>query len=96
MKRTIITVLKVTGNCNANYKVGERIFINNDTARIEKEQPDNLCIYALNSILVNMSRIRSGEKILTSCPDPATGLVGNVIFSVVKEESNDQSNCNSI
>jgi hypothetical protein len=60
--------------------------VNRDTACIDKEQSDNLCIFALNAILASMGRIRPGEKALASCPDPATGLGGNVMFSVVKED----------
>jgi uncharacterized repeat protein (TIGR04076 family) len=86
VKRAIATVVRVTGTCNAGYEVGDKVVVNLDTACINKEQSDNLCIWALSAILANMCRIRLGEKALASCPDPATGLGGNVIFSVVKEE----------
>jgi uncharacterized repeat protein (TIGR04076 family) len=90
VKRAIATVVQVTGTCNAGYEVGDKIFVNLDTACINKGQSDNLCIWALSAILANMCRIRQGEKALASCPDPATGLGGNVIFSVVKEEYRDE------
>lgn len=90
MKRAIATVVRVTGTCNAGYQVGDKVVINLDTACIEKEHSSNLCIFALNTILANMCRIRQGEKALASCPDPATGLGGNVIFSVRKEKNHDE------
>jgi uncharacterized repeat protein (TIGR04076 family) len=85
MKRTVATAMQVTGNCNAGYRVGDEILIDCDTACIDKEQSGALCIYALSAILASMGRLRGGEKALAACPDPATGLGGNVIFSVVKE-----------
>jgi len=86
MRRAIATVERVIGTCNARYRVGDKVLVNLDDACIDKTQSDNLCIFALNSVLTNMSRIRSGEQILASCPDPATGLGGNVVFKVVKED----------
>jgi uncharacterized repeat protein (TIGR04076 family) len=90
VKRAIATVVRVTGACNAGYEIGDKVVVNLDTACINKELSDNLCIWALSAILANMSRIRQGETTLASCPDPATGLGGNVIFSVVKEEYRDE------
>jgi uncharacterized repeat protein (TIGR04076 family) len=86
MRRTIATVRCVTGTCNAGYQVGDRVVINRSTACIEKEQSDSLCIFALRAILSSMCRIEPGEKALASCPDPATGLGGNVVFDIVEEE----------
>lgn len=85
MRRAIATVERVTGTCNAGYQAGDRVVINLDTACVDKEGSDDLCIFALGAILANMGRIRQGEKALASCPDPATGLGGNVIFTVMKE-----------
>ena len=85
MKRAIATVVRVTGTCNAGYQVGDKVIVNRDTACIDKEQSDNLCIWALSAVLANMCRIRPGGKASASCPDPATGLGGNVIFSIVEE-----------
>ena len=82
MKTAIAKVVRVTGNCIADYKLGDEIVVNLDNACVDKEQSGNLCIFALSAILSNMSRIKQGEKILASCPDPATGLGGNVIFEV--------------
>lgn len=84
--RTIATVTRVTGSCIACYEAGDKIIVNHDNACIEKERSDNLCIWALNAILTNMCRIRPGETALASCPDPATGHGGNVIFRIEKEE----------
>lgn len=95
MKRAIGTVVRVTGICNAGYQVGDKVVVNLDTACIEKEQSNNLCIFALSTILANMCRIRQGEEALASCPDPATGLGGNVIFNVMKEEYHDEGTSKS-
>lgn len=95
MKRAIATVVRVTGTCNAGYQVGDKIVVNLDNACIEKEHSNDLCIWALSAILANMCRIRQGEKALASCPDPATGLGGNVIFKVVKEEYHDKGTSKS-
>ncbi len=86
MKRTIATVTRVSGTCKAGYRVGDRVVVNRGTACIDKDQSDSLCIFALGAILVNMCRIEPGQTTLASCPDPATGLGGNVIFEVVEEE----------
>ncbi len=92
MKIAIGTVVRVTGKCKAGYSRSDKIIVNLDNACVDKERSDHLCVFALGAILANMSRIEQGETILTSCPDPATGLGGNVIFHVVKGElSNDSS-----
>ena len=91
MRRAIATVVRVTGRCNAGYKLGDRVVVNLDNACVDKEQSDNLCIFAVSAILSNMSRTRRDEHTLASCPDPATGLGGNVIFRVVKEQCNNES-----
>lgn len=85
MQRAIATVVQVTGTCNAGYRIGNQVIVNLDTACIDKECSSSLCIFALGAILASLSRIRRGEQALASCPDPATGLGGNVVFSVVRE-----------
>jgi uncharacterized repeat protein (TIGR04076 family) len=85
MKKAIATVRRVTGTCNAGYRVGDRVVINRNTACIDKAQSDSLCIFALGAILSGMCRIEPGKAALASCPDPATGLGGNVVFDVVEE-----------
>ncbi len=90
MRRAVATVVRVTGTCNAGYKIGDKILVDLDNACINKEESGNLCIFAISAILANMSRITRGEDALASCPDPATGLGGNVIFKITKEEFNDE------
>ena len=85
MRQAVATVTRVAGKCNAGYQIGDKIVVNLENACIDKEHSGNLCIFVLNAILANMSRIRWGEQTMAACPDPATGLGGNVIFSVVKE-----------
>ena len=90
MKRAVATVVRVTGTCNAGYEVDDKIIVDLNNACIDKKESGNLCMLALSAILAKMSRIRRGEETLASCPDPATGLGGNVIFKIVKEEFNDE------
>jgi uncharacterized repeat protein (TIGR04076 family) len=86
MRRTIATVTRVTGTCNAGYETGDKIVVNRDTACIDKDASDGLCIFALRAILSSMCRIEPGETAFASCPDPATGLGGNVLFEIVEGE----------
>jgi len=86
MTTTIATVTRVTGTCNAGYEAGDRIVVDRDTACIDKERSDGLCIFALGAILSNMCRIEPGQTAFASCPDPATGLGGNVLFEIVEEK----------
>jgi uncharacterized repeat protein (TIGR04076 family) len=85
MRRAVAAVVRVTGTCNAGYRVGDQVVIDLDTACIDKEQSDQLCVFALGAVLANMGRIRQGKQVLASCPDPATGLGGNVVFKILKE-----------
>jgi uncharacterized repeat protein (TIGR04076 family) len=86
MKRNIATVRCITGTCNAGYRVGDKIIVNRGTACIDKERSASLCIFALNAILNALCRIEPGKTAFASCPDPATGLGGNVLFDIVEEE----------
>jgi uncharacterized repeat protein (TIGR04076 family) len=86
VKRNIATVTRVTGTCNAGYQVGDQVVINRDIACIDKEASDQLCIFALGAILSSMCRIEPGQTAFASCPDPATGLGGNVRFEIVEVE----------
>ena len=95
MGRAVATVVRVTGTCNAGYKLGDKIIVNLDSACINKEESHNLCIFAINAILANLSRTRQGEDALASCPDPATGLGGNIIFKITKEGFNDEGTSQS-
>ncbi len=85
MARATATAVRVTGTCNAGYTAGQKIVVNLDTACIDKEQSAQLCLWALGAILANLSRLGPGETCLASCPDPATGLGGNVVFELVRE-----------
>ena len=84
MRRNIATVKRVTGTCNAGYRVGDRIVVDRDTACIDTDRSGPLCIFALNAILNSLCRIEPGKTAFASCPDPATGLGGNVLFDVVE------------
>jgi uncharacterized repeat protein (TIGR04076 family) len=73
------------GTCNAGYEVGDQVVINRDIACIDKEASDSLCIFALRAILSNMCRMEPRRETFASCPDPATGLGGNVVFEIVED-----------
>lgn len=87
MGKTVATVTQITGTCNAGYRVGDQVVVNRDTACIDKQRSDSLCIFALSAILASMCRLKPGERGLASCPDPATGQGGNVIFEITGEEN---------
>ena len=86
MKIATARVVQVKGKCNAKYKIGDEIKVSLENACLIKNQSSNLCIFAISAILSNMSRITHGQKIYASCPDPATGLGGNVVFKITKGE----------
>jgi len=85
MKRNIATVRRVTGTCNAGYQVGDQIVIDRESACIDKQRSGPLCIFALNAVLNSLCRIEPGKTAFASCPDPATGLGGNVLLEIVEE-----------
>lgn len=86
MKRNIATVRCVTGTCNAGYQVGDQIVVNRDTACIDRDRSGPLCVFALYAILNSLCRLEPGKTAFASCPDPATGVGGNVLFDIVEEE----------
>jgi uncharacterized repeat protein (TIGR04076 family) len=86
MKTAVATVTRVTGTCNAGYEAGDKIVVNRDTVCIDKEASSSLCIFALRAILSSMCRLEPGKVAFASCPDPATGLGGNVRFEIVGGE----------
>jgi len=86
MSKTIARATRVTGTCIAGYETGDRIVVDRDTACIDTEASDQLCIFALGAILSSMCRIEPGQTAFASCPDPATGLGGNVRFEIVEVE----------
>ena len=88
MRTMTATVESVSGKCNAGYVAGDRIVVVRDTGCIDKDRSASLCIWALGSLLSSMCRVPDGETISVSCPDPATGRGGNVIFSLKTEEAN--------
>ena len=85
MRTMTATVEMVSGKCNAGYVTGERIVVDRDAGCIDTTRSGSLCIWALGSILSSMCRVPDGEAISVSCPDPATGRGGNVIFRLMTE-----------
>ena len=85
---TRIKVVTVRGNCQAGFEVGDTFTLSG--LQIVAGNNQKSCLVAFASIVANVSRCKFQESaIYISCPDPATGTGGNVIFEVVTKEDND-------
>jgi len=49
MYKVILEVVKVPQKCGANYKVGDKIVV--DDANIDLKESTNVCLYALSSLM---------------------------------------------
>ena len=85
-----IRVVAVRGRCNAGLEVGDSFVL--DGWRLISDNAAKLCCVALASIIANASRskLRKGG-VYVSCPDPATGEGGNVIFELCPQEDHDSN-----
>jgi len=90
-----ITIVKVEGPCSRS-KVGTTFFIKN--AKLEIPPGQNICIFALGSILQPITaaiiQSKEGEGILNlleewQCPDP----LAKVIFKIEELSSPDVESC---
>lgn len=90
-----ITIVKVEGPCSRS-KVGTTFFIKN--AKLEIPLGQNICIFALGSILQPITaaiiQSKEGEGILNlleewQCPDP----LAKVIFKIEELNSPDVESC---
>ena len=78
-------MVAVRGKCNAGLRVGDTFVL--DGWRIVSGNAAKLCCVALGSIVANASRWKLREAaVYISCPDPATGEGGNVIFELRPQE----------
>ncbi|MBN2002268.1 MAG: TIGR04076 family protein [Anaerolineae bacterium] len=76
-----IRVVKVKGRCNAGLEVGDTLFM--DGLALVPRQDDKVCYVALASIMASIGRLSLSQPVVcVSCPDPATGAGGNVIFEI--------------
>jgi len=83
-----IKVVAVRGRCNAGLKAGDTFVL--DGWRIVSRNADRVCCVALASIVANGSRWKLQEGgLCVSCPDPATGEGGNVIFELCPQEEHE-------
>jgi len=80
-----IKVVAVIGSCNAGFESGDTFHL--DGLRIIPQNSEKICWVAFASIIANASRwkLQNGSGCI-SCPDPATGIGGNVIFELSPEE----------
>jgi len=84
MKRA--QVISKRGICNSGFLVGDMFQITD--LLIVPENTTRVCRFAFASIVANCNRIKiSNDSLCISCPDPATGAGGNVLFKITDEES---------
>jgi len=83
-----LKVVAVRGRCNAGLQVGDTFVL--DGWRIVSPNINKLCCVALASIVTNASRWKLQEGgLYMSCPDPAMGEGGNVIFELCSQEGHE-------
>ena len=93
--RVSIEVISVKGQCAANYKPGDKMFI--EEFYIPPNQKCKICIHALNSFLtiilpylkgVPAERIGFKDAIYLQCPDPGPPYSkgGTVLFRIIIEK----------
>ena len=81
-------MVAVRGKCNAGLRVGDTFVL--DGWRIISDNAAQVCCVALASIVANASRWKLREAgAYISCPDPATGEGGNVIFELRSQEEHE-------
>ena len=78
-----IRVAAVRGACNAQLEVGDTFHL--EGLSITPQGNDRACCFAFASIVANVGRLKlEPGPIHVSCPDPATGTGGNVLFEVAE------------
>lgn len=91
MSSVIVEVIAVRGTCNAELKSHDVFLLEN--FRVTPHGHNKACGVACASLVANVGRlkIRSGP-VYVSCPDPGTGVGGNVLFelSLAEDDENDQ------
>ena len=81
-------MVAVRGKCDAGLRVGDTFVL--DGGRVISGNAARLCCVALASIVANASRRKLGEAgVYISCPDPATGEGGNVVFELRPQEEHE-------
>jgi hypothetical protein len=83
-------VISVRGTCNAKLNVHE-LFILEEFSVIPQGH-NKTCGVACASLLTNVGRLKlQPGPVYVSCPDPGTGVGGNVLFELSLAERNEDN-----
>jgi uncharacterized repeat protein (TIGR04076 family) len=86
--RSRIQVIAVRGVCNAELRAGDMFLL--DGFCITPRGHNKTCYVAFASLVANIGRLKLQEgSICVSCPDPGTGMGGNVLFELSSIESDE-------
>lgn len=76
-----VKVVSVRGTCNAELEVGDTFLL--EGFCFTPQGNDRACGVAFASIMANIGRLKLQEgAVYVSCPDPGTGMGGNVVFEL--------------
>ena len=85
---TKIRVAAVRGTCNARFETEDAFYL--EGIGLVPQGHDRTCCVAFASVIANVGRLKFvAGPIYVSCPDPGTGAGGNVLFELVREESDE-------
>jgi uncharacterized repeat protein (TIGR04076 family) len=87
VSKVIAQVVAVRGTCNAALKVQDVFIL--DGFYFIPQGHDRTCGVACASLVANVGRLKlKAGPVHISCPDPATGVGGNVLFELSLVETN--------
>jgi uncharacterized repeat protein (TIGR04076 family) len=90
MSSVIVKVITVRGTCNAGLKPHDVFLLEN--FRVTPHGHNKTCGVACASLVANVGRLKiQPGPVYISCPDPGTGVGGNVLFelSLAEDDKND-------
>jgi uncharacterized repeat protein (TIGR04076 family) len=91
MSSVIVEVIAVKGTCNAELKPHDVFLLKN--FRITPQGHNKACGVACASLVANVGRLKiQPGPVYVSCPDPGTGVGGNVLFELswAEDDEDDQ------
>lgn len=81
-----VKVVSVKGRCNAGLEASDTFLL--ERWQFTPQGHSKACQVAFAAIIASASRLKlHGGRLCVSCPDPATGEGGNVIFELSAEAS---------
>ena len=87
MSNVIAQVVAVKGTCNAALKVQDAFIL--DEFCFIPQGHNKTCGVACAALVANVGRLKfQTGPVYVSCPDPATGVGGNVLFELSMGETN--------